>query len=150
MAGNCSHSITRDSYQGVAQSVQFPSRQMEPVFSDATLSHLPLPVIPFSKLCSSVFHLVFLCIERSRQSIWIALAQQCECQLAEQTSRTKSQDRTISCTQSDAMLRPHLFDQPAISIIRLLGIESERGHSCVSFLFDLYPSIKTLLPLNII
>ena len=116
--------------------MKFPSREIESIFSDAALSHSPFLVKPFRQFSSFAFHVVSICIERSRQAIWIALEQQGECQLAQQTSCTKPQDGTISRTQSDIMLSRHLFNQPAILIIGLLRIESKRGHSCASFLFD--------------
>ena len=137
MAGNSSCSVIGDSYQGVADSVYFPSREIESVFSDAAFSHSPFLIVPFSELSSSVFHLVFLCIERSRQSIWIAFEKQSECQLTEQTGRTKPQDGTIESAQSQVMLRGHLLHQPSILIMGPLRVESERGHfTRISFLFD--------------
>ena len=134
MAGNSSCSVIGNSYQGVANLVQFPRREIESVVSEPTLSYSPLWVKPFRQLSSFVFHLVFLCAERSRQSIWIALEKQGECHFAEQTGRTKPQDGTINRTQSDVVVRRHLFHQPTALIVRPLRIDSERGHSRASFL----------------
>ena len=136
ISGNRSCGAIGDSYQGIAHLVQLIRREMESVLSDAALSHSPFFIVPFGKLCSSIFHLLFLTFftDKLRQSVRIAFEKQSECQLAEQTGRTKPQDSAISGTQSDVMLRRHLFHQPAISVIRMFRIESERGHSCASFL----------------
>ena len=136
MAGNRSHSVTRDSYQGVADLVQFPRGKNESVFSDAALSYSPVLIVPFSKFCSSVFHLLFLTFfaVRLRQSVRIAFEKQGECHFAYQPCRIPSQDGAIGGTQSDVMLSRDLFHQPAILIVRLLRIESEREHAYASFL----------------
>ena len=124
---------------------------MKSVISEPTLCYSPLLVKPFGQLCSLVFHLGFLCIERLREPVGIALEKQGQCKTAQQTGCTKPQDGTINRTQSDGLLRPHLFHQPAVLIIRPLRIDSERGHTSASFLFDMvYPSRRDPLTLKYI
>jgi hypothetical protein len=123
-------SAIRNSDQGVAHLVQFPNRKNESVLPDPAFSYSPFLIVPLGQLCSLVFHLLFLIFFTAKlaQPIGIAFENQSHGQLAQQTGHTEPQDGAIHGTEADALMRLYFFHQPSISIIRLLGIDSERGH----------------------
>jgi len=102
---DCSGSVIGDSYERVADFVQFPRRKIESVFSDAAPSDSPFLVKPFRQFSFFVFHLVFLCLERSRQPVWIAFENKSKSKLAQQADCTESQNGAINSAHLEVVLR---------------------------------------------